>query len=122
MNDVLKKQLMIVKVEKVIKIYTLIHPPLSVSTFGIRVNTSSQKEDLNKAVAQLKTNSKIEKNIEESESSREKEEKANSYTDIFSRSHDQQDSRKNRNRELASQRRTFCSGRSHDVQWSLLQV
>jgi len=70
----------------------------------------SLKEDLNKAVAQLKTNSKIEKNIEESESSREKEEKANSYTDIFSRSHDQQDSRKNRNRELASQRRSFAQG------------
>ena len=35
MNDVLKKQLMIVKVEKVIKSYTLIHPPLSVSTLYV---------------------------------------------------------------------------------------
>ena len=38
----------------------------------------SLKEDLDKITTQLKTNSKIEKNIEESKSSIVKEEKANS--------------------------------------------
>ena len=53
----------------------------------------SLREDLDKTTTQLKTNSKIEKNIEESKISIVKEEKANSNTCILRRSHDQQESR-----------------------------
>ena len=62
----------------------------------------SLKEYLDKPTAQLKTNSNIEKNIEESKSSMEKEKKTNSYTCILGTSHDQQESR-----EGTSQRRLF---------------
>ena len=50
----------------------------------------SLKEDLDKTIAQLKTNLKIEKN---SEDSMEEEEKTYSYTRILKRFHDQQESR-----------------------------
>ena len=62
----------------------------------------SLKEDLDKTTALLKTNSKIEKNIEERKISMEKEENTNSHTCILRRSHDQQESR-----EGTSQRRFF---------------
>ena len=48
----------------------------------------SLKEYMEKTIAQLKTNSKIEKNIEESKISMEKEEKTNIYTRILRISHD----------------------------------
>ena len=51
----------------------------------------SLREELDKTTTQLKTNSKIEKNIEEIKISMEKEENNNSYTCILRRFHDQQD-------------------------------
>ena len=53
----------------------------------------SLREDLDKITTQLNTNSKIEKNIEESKISIVKEEKANINTCFLRRSHDQQESR-----------------------------
>ena len=64
----------------------------------------SLREDLDKTTTQLKTNSKIEKNIEESKRSIVKEEKANSNTCILRRSHDQEESR-----EVTAQRYPISS-------------
>ena len=58
-----------------------------------RIEYPLSEEDLDKTTTQLKTNSKIEKNIEESKISIVKEEKDNSNTCILRRSHDQQESR-----------------------------
>ena len=47
-------------------------------------------------------NNLVKDKLKDSESSKEKDEKANSYTCILKRSHDQQESRKKRNREATS--------------------
>ena len=48
---------------------------------------------MDKTTTMLKTNSKIEKKLEESKISMEKEEKTKNYTHILRISHDQQESR-----------------------------
>ena len=68
----------------------------------------SLKEDFDKTTTQLKTNSNIKKNTEESESSKEKDENDNNYTYTLKRSNDQRESRKNKKREATSQRRSFA--------------
>ena len=83
----------------------------------------SLREDLDKPTTHLKTNSKIEKKIEESKISIVKEEKANRNTCILRRSHDQQELR-----EVTAQRYPIrfhghyykCNnyGQSHSLQSS----